>query len=115
MVWLMLVALIIVGCDRKNPSRSRSLGPCAVGMEVQPGENCTYIARSGNEKETVKFSVKSDGSACRKGNRPGARLLGSKVGINFCVNYDIDKDDVFDTIFSASKNEDNSWRIRRIP
>ena len=80
------------------------LGPCVSTMTVRPGESCTY----GGGRYT--FGVLSNGSSCRQGERVVGIL---RLTMNVCVNYDIDQDDVLDTSFSAQKNSDNSWTIRR--
>ncbi len=91
------------------------LGACQVGMRVRPGESCNYPAG----QYQVRFSVKPDGSSCRKSDKPITKeVLGIPVtirGLEVCVNYDIRGDDVFDTPFSADQNSDGSWTIRDVP
>ena len=92
------------------------LGACQVGMRVRPGESCNYPAG----QYQVRFSVKPDGSSCRKSDKPITKeVFGSEVTIrglgDFCVYYDIRGDDVFDTTFSAEKNSDDSWTVDDVP
>jgi len=83
-------------------------------MVVDKGESCTY--RSG--EYTLLFYVNQDGNGCRKGNKPSTTQIGGITittrSVNICVNYDIDKDEVFGTSFSA-ENNDGSWTIKVIP
>ena len=76
------------------------LGACQVGMRVRPGESCNYPAG----QYQVRFSVKPDGSSCRKSDKPITKeVFGGEVTIrglgDFCVYYDIRGDDVFDHLF----------------
>ncbi len=92
------------------------LGACQVGMRVRPGESCNYPAG----QYQVRFSVKPDGSSCRKSDKPITKeVFGGEVTIrglgDFCVYYDIRGDDVFDTTFSAEKNSDDSWTVDDVP
>ena len=94
------------------------LGKCQVGMKVQSGESCYYFARL----IKVTFSVKPDGSSCRKSDKPYTKtteVFGIQATVtvrSFCASgYDIRGDDVFDTNFSADQNSDGSWTIRVVP
>ncbi len=92
------------------------LGACQVGMEVRPGESCSYPAGA----YQVRFSVKPDGSSCRKSDKPITQeVFGGQVTItglgDFCVQYDIREDDVFDTRFAAARNSDGSWTVQGVP
>ncbi|MCE2401326.1 hypothetical protein J4G08_10610 [Candidatus Poribacteria bacterium] len=89
-------------------------GPCAVGMTLKPGEKCTYVA---NGVEVV-FSVKQNGTACREGGPVFQEVLGVEVRIenlNICRDNDIERDESFNSNFSASKNPDGSWTIEKVP
>lgn len=90
-------------------------GPCFVGMTLQPGESCTYLA----DQAPVIFSVKRDGNACRESEVSIFReVFGIDVQIhnpNICVDYDIERDDFFGTRFAANKNPNGSWTIDEVP
>ena len=92
------------------------LGACQVGLRVRPGESCSYPAGP----YQVRFSVKPDGSSCRKSDKPITKeVFGSQVTIrglgDVCVYHDIRGDDVFDTDFSADQDPDGSWTVREVP
>ena len=92
------------------------LGACQVEMSVRPGESCSYPAGP----YQVRFSVKPDGSSCRKSDKPITKeVFGREVTVtglgDFCVFYNIRGDDVFDTDFSADQDSDGSWTIREVP
>lgn len=90
-------------------------GLCVVGMTLQPGEGCTYIAN----EEPVLFYVNEDGGGCRAGEHSYTTILfGLRVEItvvNMCVYQDIKGDNPFDTNFHASKNSNGSWTIDSVP
>ena len=94
-------------------------GPCIVGMTLQPGEGCTYIA---NQKP-VFFFVGEDGGGCRSSQQTGyAEIFGLPVEIEpldddsyFCVYDDIRNDTLYNTNFSADKKPDGSWTIENVP
>ena len=85
---------------------------CRVGMVLGPGESCGYGPK-------VVFSVSEDGTACRASAFPiYHEVFGINVKINnpkICGNYDIEQDEFFNTGFSAVKNDDGSWTIKRVP
>ncbi|MDE0297037.1 MAG: hypothetical protein OXN17_00215 [Candidatus Poribacteria bacterium] len=115
---LLLTSLFLIGCSEGEEEIEMEVqyidkGTCAVGLTLKPGESCGY---SGNGEKIV-FFVSQDGSACRKG-RAGDVLEVGPLNIRteeqtFCVNYDIESDDLFGTNFSASKNPDGSWTVNR--
>ncbi len=93
-------------------------GLCVVGMTLQPGEGCIYIAN----EEPVLFYVNEDGSGCRMSEQPivynpsegiNIRIQTGKGGL--CVYDDIRGDAFYNTIFSADKNSNGSWTISRVP
>ena len=89
-------------------------GVCAVGMKLKQGEKCRYVA----DQAKVVFSVKEDGTACREGGPVFQVIFGAKVRVdnfNICVGNDIERDDAFNSDFSASKNPDGSWTIEMVP
>ncbi len=94
------------------PPPIRANRVCEVGMTLGPGESCGY-------GPLVVFSVREDGSACRASSQPiFHNVFGIDVRIDnpsICGNHDIGRDDFFNTIFSASKNEDGTWTIKKVP
>ena len=92
-------------------------GTCIVGMTLQPGESCTYIA---NQKPVI-FFVREDGGGCRSSQQTGyGEIFGLPVEIEpldddgyICVYDDIDKDMLYRTNFAADKNPDGTWTIDR--
>lgn len=94
-------------------------GTCTVGMTLQPGESCTYIA---NQKPVI-FFVSEDGGGCRSSQQTAhTEVFGVPVRIEptdddayICVYDDIDKDMLYRTNFAASKNPDGSWTIKNVP
>ena len=94
------------------PPPIRANQVCEVGMTLGPGESCGY-------GPLVVFSVREDGSACRASSQPiYHNVFGIDVRIdnpNICGDYDIEQDDFFNTNFSASKNEDGTWTIKKVP
>ena len=100
------------------PSALIDKGACAVGMTLKPGESCSY---DGNEPfAEIIFFVLPDGTVCRE----QVPLLRGQLEIpeqfrprnlKFCVGWDIESDDFFNTSFSASKNPDGSWTVRNVP
>ncbi len=94
-------------------------GTCIVGMTLQPGESCTYVA---NQKP-VLFFVSEDGGGCRSSQQTAhTEVFGIPVKIEpidddayICVYDDIDKDMLYSTNFAASKNPDRSWTVKNVP
>ena len=98
-------------CGLSNPSFARQ---CQVGDVISPGQSCTYVAGEAN----VVFSVRADGSACREGGPTFKTVFGFKVKVNnidICRDDNIARDDTFNSIFSARKNANGSWRINAVP
>ena len=100
------------------PPDLKDLGVCEIGMDVKPGESCSYIAN----KEKITFWVNPEGLGCRSGRIPEREeiIFGLNVKIkaenaNICRSPVIEKDDTFQTSFSAKQNDDNSWRILDVP
>ncbi len=94
------------------PPPIRANRVCEVGMTLGPGESCGY-------GPLVVFSVREDGSACRASSELiYHNVFGIDVRINnpsICGDHDIDEDDFFNTNFSAGKNEDGTWTIKKVP
>ena len=80
-------------------------GVCAVGMVLEPGESCTYFAGA----TEVVFSVNAD-LGCRE-----SRAVDKAKCLKLCVSPRIERDDLFNSNFSADKNQNGSWRIKRVP
>lgn len=102
--------------SKTPPPRPSHLGDCEVGMNLQSGKSCNYYS----DGHTVRFSVKSDGNACRASNKTVIRIIfGARVRVNIreaCVSHNITRDDVYDEPdFAASKNSDGSWTIKSVP
>ena len=100
------------------PSALIDKGTCAVGMTLKSGESCSYD--SNEPFAEIIFFVLPDGTACRE----QVPLLRGKLEIpeqfrprnlKFCVGWDIERDDFFNTSFSARKNPDGSWAVKSIP
>ncbi len=85
-------------------------GPCVVEMTLKPGESCSY-------RPKIVFSIRQDGFACRESEVPVYHeVFGVNVGLGkLCGDYDIERDNFFDTDFAASKNPDGSWTVRNVP
>ena len=100
------------------PSTLIDKGTCAVGMTLEPGESCSYD--SNNPFAENIFSVLPDGSVCReqvpilKGELEIPEQL-RPSNLKFCVEWDIEQDDFFQTSFAASKNLDGSWTVKNVP
>ena len=99
------------------PSSFIDKGDCTVGMTLQPGEGCIYDDDLFAE---LIFFVRHDGNACREqvpkvieGIEIPEHLRPRKL--KFCVEWDIERDDFFETRFAASKNPDGSWTIENVP
>lgn len=99
------------------PSSFIDKGDCTVGMTLQPGEGCHYDDDLFAE---LVFFVDPDGNACREqvpkvieGIEAPEDLRPRKL--KFCVEWDIEQDDFFETRFAASKNPDGSWTIENVP
>ncbi len=100
------------------PSDLIDKGVCAVGMTLKPGESCSYD--SNDPFAEIIFSVLPDGSVCRE----QVPLLRGEIEIpeqlrprnlKFCVEWNIEQDDFFQTSFAASKNLDGSWTVKNVP
>ena len=101
----------------RPPSSFIDKGPCAVGMTLQPGEGCHYDDDLFAE---LIFFVQDDGTACRE--QVPQVIEGFEIpehlrprNLKFCVEWDIERDDFFDTNFAASKNPNGSWTVRNVP
>ena len=96
------------------PPDLRRLGVCQPGMVVKPGEGCTYIANG----ETITFWVNPNGLGCRSGILD-LTILGKtiKTTSRICGTYSIERDDTFQTTFSAVPcvGGTNSWKILEVP
>ena len=99
------------------PSSFIDRGTCTVGMTLNPGEGCHYDDDLFAE---LVFFVRPDGNACRE--QVPKVIEGIEVPedlrprkLKFCVEWDIERDDFFETRFAASKNPDGSWTIENIP
>jgi len=100
------------------PSSFIDKGDCTVGMTLQPGEGCSYD--SNNPFAEIIFFVRHDGNACRE---QVPKVIGGieipedlrPRKLKFCVEWDIERDDFFETRFAASKNPDGSWTVRNVP
>lgn len=87
---------------------------CQVGDVIAPGESCTYVT----EGKNIVFSVNENGKACREGGPITRVVLGLNVvvqNLEFCVDYDIEQDETFNSNFAARKNSDSSWTIDTVP
>ena len=106
------VAFKVTVNEPPPPPPIRANRVCEVGMTVGPGESCGY-------GPLVVFSVRDDGAACRASSQPiYHNIFGIDVRINnpsICGNHDVEQDDFFNTNFSASKNEDGTWTIKKVP
>ena len=106
------VAFKVTVNEPPPPPPIRANRVCEVGMTLGPGESCGY-------GPLVVFSVREDGTACRASSQPiFHNIFGIDVRINnpsICGNHDIGRDDFFNTNFSASKNEDGTWTIKKVP
>jgi hypothetical protein len=99
------------------PSSFINKGPCTVGMTLKPGEGCSYDDDSLAE---LIFFVREDGTACRE--QVPKVIEGIEIPedfrprkLKFCVEWDIERDDTFETSFAASKKPDGSWTVRNVP
>ena len=100
------------------PSSFIDKGTCTVGMTLKPGEGCSYD--SNDPFAEIIFSVLQDGTVCREQVplfRGQLEIPGEHRprNLKFCVEWDIEEDDFFETSFSASKNPDGSWTIEDVP
>ena len=103
------------------PSSFIDKGTCTVGMTLEPGESCRYD--SNDPLAEIVFSVLEDGSVCREQvsrleDFGGQELIPEAFrprNLRFCVQWDIARDDFFQTSFAASKNPDGSWTVKRVP
>lgn len=98
------------------PSSFIDKGPCTVGMTLRQGEGCIYDDDSLAERI---FFVREDGTACRE---QVPKVIRFEIPedlrprrLKFCVEWDIERDDAFETSFAASKNPDGSWTVRNVP
>ena len=100
------------------PSSFVDKGACTVGMTLQPGEGCSYD--SNDSFAEIIFFVRLDGTVCReqvplfRGELPIPDDLQPR-NLKFCVEWNIERDDFFETDFAASKNPDGSWTIDSVP
>ena len=85
---------------------------------MQPGEGCSYD--SNNPFAEIIFFVLQDGDACRE--QVPKVIEGIEIPedfrprkLKFCVEWDIEREDAFETSFAASKNPDGSWTIENVP
>ena len=104
--------------ELKPPPDLKDLGVCKIGMVVKPGESCSYMANG----EKITFWVHPDGLGCRSGRIPereeiifGIRVKIKVGNLNTCSDSVIEKDDAFQTSFSAEPNDDKSWTILDVP
>ena len=100
-------------------------GLCSVGMTLQPGQSCTYIA----DQVPITFYVNGDSEGCRTSEHPISymtEIFGLPVEVTFkfsCVDEDITGDEIYirgednplDPDFHAIKNPDGSWTIDKVP
>ncbi len=100
------------------PSSFSDKGICAVGMTLKPGEGCSYDS---NELfAEINFFVREDGTACREqvpkaiGRIEIPEHLRPR-NLKFCVEWDIEQDDFFETSFAATRNPDGSWTVKSVP
>ena len=103
------------------PSSFIDKGDCTVGMTLKPGEGCSYD--SNNPFAKIIFSVLQNGTACRE-EVPDSWGFEGELQIpeqfqpndlKLCVEWNIGRDNFFDTDFAASKNPDGSWAIKNVP
>lgn len=98
------------------------MGPCVVGMTLQPGESCTYAV----DQVPITFYVNQDNQGCRKTDHTyTTEIFGLPVTIKvefLCADEEITGEEInirgdnpFDRDFHASKNRDGSWTIDKIP
>ena len=92
-------------------------------MTLQPGEGCIYFAN----QEQVFFYVNEDSDGCRESDLSyTTEIFGVPVEVKldfFCNDEDIKGDEIFirgqenplDPNFQASKNDDGSWTIVKVP
>ena len=119
---ILLTLLFLLGCGKGEEEAKEKTemeaqyidkGTCAVGLTLKPGESCSYFG-SGEE---IVFSVRQDGFGCRSDGTGDVLEAGPfKIQTDdqtFCVNYDIESDDLSGTNFAASKNPDGSWTVNR--
>ena len=104
--------------EPEPPPDLKDLGVCKIGMDIKPGESCSYIANG----EKITFWVNPEGLGCRSGTIPereeiifGLNVKIEAENVNVCRSPLIEKDDTFQTPFSAKQNDDNSWRILDVP
>ena len=109
----------------KEPFRLAIKGLCTVGMTLQSGEGCIYVAPE--VPEPIVFYVNEDNQGCRTGEHvfDASGLKIHTKGISICVIgdrmerayfFNENRLDPYDlTNFGASRNSDGSWTIRRVP
>ena len=110
-----------IGFGINQPLSYIDKGICVVGMNLKPGEGCSYD--SNKPLVEIIFVVREDGTACRKEVSTfegfGGQLeLPEQLrprNLRFCVEWDIERDDFFGTSFSASRNPDGSWTVKDVP
>ena len=89
---------------------------CQVGDIIRPGESCEY----GIGETEVVFSVDANGAGCRSGSPAFVVVFGIVVDEldrldDFCTVREIERDEAFQTNFSASPNGDRTWTINSVP
>ena len=100
------------------PSSFIDKGICTVGMTLKPGEGCSYD--SNEFFAEINFFVREDGTACREqvpkaiGRIEIPEHLRPR-NLKFCVEWDIEQDDFFETSFAATRNPDGSWTVKSVP
>lgn len=93
-------------------------GMCAVGMTLKPGEGCSYD--SNEFFAEINFFVRDDGTACRE--QVPKVIEGIEIpehlrprNLKFCVEWNIEPDDFFNTNFAAIRNPNGSWTVKSVP
>ena len=110
-----------IGFGINQPLAYIDKGACTVGMNLKPGEGCSYD--STKPFVEIIFAVREDGAACREevlsSEGFGGQLeLPEQLqprNLRFCVEWDIERDDFFETSFAASRNPDGSWTVKNVP
>ena len=110
-----------IGFGVNQPLSYIDKGACTVGMNLKPGEGCSYD--SNKPFVEIIFAVREDGAACREevlsSEGFGGQLeLPEQLqprNLRFCVEWDIETDDFFETSFAASRNPDRSWTVKNVP
>ena len=103
------------------PSSFIDKGDCTVGMTLKPGEGCSYD--SSNPFAKIVFYVLQNGTACREEVPDSWDFEGElqipeqfqPSDLKLCVEWNIGRDNFFNTDFAASKNPGGSWTIKNVP